>query len=302
MRAGDFLAQQTKAILASKQQAVLFAIILALLPFTAWLSVALMALVTLRKGPQQGFEVMFPAALLHMLPFLLFVSVPSAIVSSLVTYLPCYLAAVSLHRKASWQNVCAWFLLQACVAALIVQCFIPGFIGQQFAVLQTIMADYPGYKQWISGGAARLETSYWPQLFFGFQMIGLGFSALLSLLCARAMQAKLFNPGGFKQEALAFRSARPALLVLITTTIAGYYGIPLALNILPLVLGYFLVSGFGLVYCVMAGKRQISVFVLLLILLLLKPSLVLLIYVICGSLDSVFNFRIYLSERVSKST
>jgi hypothetical protein len=302
MRAGDFLSQQITSLLASKRQTLVFAILLALLPFGAWLSVALVALVTLRKGAKLGFELLVPAAVMHMLPFVMFVPASSALVNTLITYIPCYLAAVMLRRTASWQVVSGLFLGLSLATAVLVQCFMPQFIVAQFAAFKSLIAEYPGYQQWMESGSDVLQASNWSELFFGFQIVSLSFSAILSLLCARGMQAKLFNPGGFKQEMLAFRSAKPALLVLIASLIAAYYGLTLAWNILPLVLCYFVISGFALAYCLLAGKRQGSVFALLVILLLLKPSLVLLAYVIFGSLDSVFNFRVYLPQRVSKST
>ena len=70
----------------------------------------------------------------------------------------------------------------------------------------------------------------------------------------------------------------------------------------PLVFCYFLVSGFGLAYFILARKRQVRVVILLFLLILLKPTFVLFAYIIFGSLDSLFNFRLYLPARVREST
>ena len=118
---------------------------------------------------------------------------------------------------------------------------------------------------------------------------------------ARSIQAKLFLPGGFKHEFLMFRSGRLSLLILLCVSLGTYHEIPLAINVLPIVLSYFLASRFGLAYFILARKSQVKVFLLLLLIILLKPTFALFAYIVFGSLDSIFNFRSYLPERVNES-
>jgi hypothetical protein len=93
-----------------------------------------------------------------------------------------------------------------------------------------------------------------------------------------------------------------ALVILIGISYAAYAHIPFGINLLPMVLCYFLLSGFNLVFFILAEKRQVKVGALLFLLILLKPSFVLFAYILFGSLDSIFNFRLYLPERAREST
>ena len=51
------LQKQGKFLLENKQYAILYASLLAILPYTVWLSVAIIALITLRKGWRDGLVV-----------------------------------------------------------------------------------------------------------------------------------------------------------------------------------------------------------------------------------------------------
>lgn len=299
--AGDFITKHSKTLLENKQHAILYAVILSILPFASWLSVALVSLVTLRKGAKPGFEVMLPALVVHSVPLLMLVPLESAVINALVAYLPCYLAAVCLRKTMNWQLVFGVFLLQALLGFVLTQLFAPNFVVGQFEQFQNLLTQYHDYQHLIDSNTDGLGSFVLAQLFFGIQILSVIVSASISLIFARSIQAKLFNPGAFRDEVLSFRSGRLAFLLLVGISIASYYEIPLAINLLPLILSYFLISGFNLAYYILGQKRQVRVLILLFLLILFKPSFVLLAYIVFGSLDSLFNFRIYLPARVKES-
>src|SRR5437879_6398072 len=105
MRAGEYMFKLYKTLLDNKQQAILFAVIFSVLPFASWLSVALVSLVTLRKGAKSGFDVMLPALVVHSVPLMMLVPLESAVINTLITYIPCFLAALTLRKTISWQSV-----------------------------------------------------------------------------------------------------------------------------------------------------------------------------------------------------
>jgi hypothetical protein len=301
MRAGDFIIRQSKALLENKQYAIVCASIISILPFASWLSVALVALITLRKGAKSGFEVMLPALIIHSVPLMMLVPVESALINTLVAYIPCYIAALSLRKTAHWQMVFGVFFLQALIGFLLIQFLVPDFVIDQYAQLKKIVTHYEEYQQLFDTSTGGLSSFILAQLFFGIQILSVIVSAIVSLMFARSIQAKLFMPGGFKQELIDFRSDKISFLVLLGISIASYYEISFALNLLPLLLCYFLISGFSLAYFVLARKKQVRVFILLCLLILLKPNFVLFAYIVFGSLDSLFNFRLYLPTRVKES-
>jgi len=299
MRAGDFISRQSNVLLESRRRAIICAVILSILPFASWLSVALVCLVTLRKGAKSGFDVMLPALVVHTVPLMLLVPWVSALINTLITYIPCYLAAISLRKTGKWQVVFGVFLILVSLGCLLIQLLIPELIVYQFNQFKTVLMQY---QQLVDKGTEGLSTLVLAQLIFGIQILSLIVSAIISLMFARSIQAKLFLPDGFRNELLEFRSGRLSFLVLIGISLASYYEVPWAINILPIILCYFLVSGFALAFYVFARKKKFQVFMVLLLLILLNPPFVLLGYIVFGSLDSMFNFRVYLPARVREST
>ncbi len=298
MSTGDLLTRQCKALLENKKQAIVYTAILSLLPFASWLSVALVSLITLRKGARSGLDVLLPGLVIHSVPLMMLVPISSAIVNTLIAYMPCYFAAIALRKTEKWQVVFGVFLVQAFLGCLLIQLTIPDFIINQFNQFKSVLMQY---EELVDAGMDSISSLNLAQLFFGIQILSAIVSAIISVMFARSIQAKLFMPGGFKSELLAFRSGRISFLVLMGVSLGAYYEVPLAINILPIVLCYFLVSGFGLAYFILARKSQFKIFILLLLIVLLKPTFVLFAYIIFGSLDSLFNFRSYLPERVKES-
>lgn len=301
-RAGNFILKQSAYVLESKQHAVMYAVLLSILPFATWLSVVLVALVTLRKGAKIGFEVMIPALVVHSVPLMMMVPLDSALINTLIAYIPCYLAACALRQTQSWQVVFAVFFIQAVFAAVLVQTLVPDFVLDQFNQFKSILTQYQEYQQFIDTNSANPNLFNWAQLFFSIQILSVVITATISLLFARSLQSKLFLPGGFSAEISAFKSGKLALIGLLTVSLASYYEIAVALNVLPMILSYFLISGFNLAYYILARKRQFRVAIFLVLLVLFKPIFVLFAYIIIGSLDSIFNFRLYLPARVREST
>lgn len=301
-RAGNFLLRQSALVLENKQQAVLYAALLSVIPFGTWLSVVLVALVTLRKGAVSGFELLLPALVIHSVPLLMMVPVHVAIINTLLAYLPCFLAALTLRKHASWQIAAGVFFAQACAVVFLIQVLAPDFVINQFKQFKSIIAEFQEYQSLLAIAEDQLRLNVMAQLFFSIQIISITLTATASLLVARSLQSRLFMPDGFANEMKAFRSGKVALLLLLVFGFAAYCEVSLAMNVLPLLLGYFLLSGVNLLSYAVARKNQLRAIVLLVLPVLMQPVFVLLTYVVIGSLDSIFNFRLYLPVRVREST
>lgn len=301
MHFNELILNQSKKVLDNKTYAIVVATLLSIIPFASWLSVAIVVLVTLRKGSKAGFELLIPALVIHSVPLLMLVSVESALVNTLIAYVPCYFAALSLRRKANWQMVAMTFFVQALIAFVLINCLIPNFAVEQFTYFQSLLAHYDEYQQFIEQSMQGINDSDLAQLFLGIQILSVVASAIISLLFARFVQSKLFVPGGFKTELVGFRGSRTAFLVLLTVLIGSYYELAFALNLVPLTLIYFLLAGFNLMYCIFARKWNSKIAVVLFLLMMLKPMLLLFLFIIFGLLDSLFNFRLYLPGNARES-
>ena len=291
-------------MLTNKRHAMLHAVVLALLPYTAWLSVALVALVTLRKGAHEGFYILMGAMIAHYTLSLWSMPFTIGAINTVLTFAPCYLAAYLLRLTASWRSVAGIFFLQVVVAVVLIQVLIPDFIMVQYQYIQTAlktMQDESALLEFVNDKAG-LNSAVLANYLFGIQIVGIIISALLSLMLARSVQSRLFYPGGFREEMLAVRGDKMGFLILLVMFYAANQGNVLAMNLLPVLMFYFLLAGLSLAFNLLARKKMRGSILLLVTPLLLLPFIMLPFYVVIGSLDCLFNFRLYLPASAGKST
>lgn len=303
-RFSSFIQKQGTHLLANKRYAMLCALLLAIAPFTAWLSLFVVALVVLTKGWREGTLFLMPVATLHFALSLVSFTVSGAIVNTLLTFLPCYLAACTLYLTTSWRAVASVFFLQVLLVVVLLQIFLPEFIMAQYMYIQAsireaqpdgvllgIMRDSSGFKQIIAAN-----------YLLGIQTVTVVFSATLSLMLARSVQAQLYYPGGFKKEALAFRGNKIEFFLLVAIFVAAMQYSIVAINILPILMFYSVLAGLSLCANALARKKTRGVFFLLVTPLVLLPFIAAPVYIIVGALDSLFNFRLYVPSDADKTT
>jgi hypothetical protein len=303
-RVSGFIRNQGQLILQNERYALLHAIILALLPYTTWLSVAVVALVTLRKGWGASNRLLGVAMLAQFTVLLISMSAGIALMNTLLTFVPCFLAACALRWAANWRAVAGIFFFQAMIAVLLLQVCMPDFIMQQYLFIQAALQEIQGNNALLT--LINEKTSLNPMIFasylLGLQVVGVVFSACISLMFARSIQSQLFHPGGFRQEMLAFRGEKIGLCLLVILFIAARQENVIAMSLLPIFMLYFLLAGFSLSYQVISKKRPLSSLIFLIVALVLMPFIMLPVYVIFGSLDSLFNLRLYLPSDAGKTT
>ncbi len=303
-RLSGFILNQGKLVLENNRQALMHAVILALLPYTTWLSVAIVALVTLRKGGRDSRLLLVSAMMAYFALSLVSMSATLATVNTFVVFVPCYLAAQVLRVSASWRAVAGVFFLQLVTAVVLIQMLLPDFVLAQYSYIQTALSNMQtdsallGFANDTSGLNRVMLANY----LLGVQAVGVVLSAIFSLMLARSVQSHLYYPGGFRHELLSLRGDIAGLLLLIIMLFAANQGNVLAMSILPAVLLYFLLAGLSLGLKILAMKNMLGSTLLLVTPLLLLPFIMLPVYVIFGSLDSLFNFRLYLPTGVGKRT
>ena len=100
---------------------------------------------------------------------------------------------------------------------------------------------------------------------------------------------------------LSFRGDKIGLLLLLVMLVAANQQALEAISILPMLLFYFLLAGFSLSFNVFAKHKPFRITMLLMATLFFLPFIMLPVYVIFGSLDSLFNFRLYLCRDAGKT-
>lgn len=298
-RLREIIQNPAQYLLANAWHAVWIAVLLAATPYLTWMSVVVMALISLRKGAYEGGLVLGAVIASH---YLLARNPSMVMLNVVLTYMPCYIAACILRLTTSWRSVAGVFFLQIIFAMIALQLWYPEYATSLY--LHTKMA-FSNLK--MDGAVVELlnDNGGMNQLMFanymlGIQAVGIVFSGLIALMFARSIQSRLYYPGGFKQELLHFRGDKIALLFLTAMLFAASRGNLLAVNLLPAILFYFLLAGLSLGYRAMENQKAIFSLLLIFTPLLLFPFVALPLYVVVGALDGIFNLRQYLPNRADK--
>ncbi|MCP0913261.1 hypothetical protein NKV53_02615 [Legionella sp. 27cVA30] len=298
IRLSRLIRNQGKFLLENYWHALIAAIALALLPYTAWLSVAIIALITLRRGVRDGGFVLIVTVLAYFIS-LTTLSYKNAAISSLLTFLPCYLGACVLRLTASWRAVAGAFFLQVFLVMLLLQTCAPDFILAQYHYIYTAIKEMQTESVLLDFiNDNDLSPLLLANYLLGVQAVGVLFSAVLSLFLARSVQSQLFYPGGFSREILGFRAEKIGLLLLAAFLWAASQENALAMNVLPALIVYFLAAGLSLGFALF-GRKPIGA-LLLIVPIFLVPLVIVPVFVLFGSLDSLFNFRLYISNQADK--
>lgn len=240
-------------VMKGRGQAILVAALAALVPLLMWLSGAVLALVTLRRGVREGLLVLAGTTVVPAL-LLTFSGAPQQVLAPLLElWLPVLLVAWWLRVSVSLRQA-----LQLCAAlgALAVTGFyllLPepaAYWGAQFAQVERVLGpEAAGAPELVQLRAQLLPL-----------MTGLWASSLMllvigSLLLGRWWQALLYLPGGFRQEFHGLRLDPRLAVVALVLWIASAFTGPGLINDLGLVLGgIFVLQGLSLVHAVVGGR------------------------------------------------
>ena len=293
-RVREFMHKQMHLYMSNWQYSLLYTLLLALIPHTSWLAVTGVSLLTLRKGMQRGALVLLPVAIVYYAIGLKSLSHIGALLNTLALFAPCFLGAVALRFTSTWHSVAGLFFLLTGLIAILVHAFVPELITAQYVYLQDVLqstqpdAAVVRVLQELSSANQTVVASY----VFGLQLLSIFLSASVVLLFARAIQSRMFNPGGFRSEALSFRANKLALFILLALGIAISRQSLIAMMLIPAVFIYFLLAGLSICASFVDKKNSKFIFVLFVPLVIL-PLFSVPFYSCLGLFDSLFSLRLY---------
>jgi hypothetical protein len=270
-------------------QAILLASISMLVPMMFWFSAAVVALVTLRKGFNQGAVVFFWTVLPAMV-WLLSVQDPGALIVLALSFL----MANVLRVTSSWQVT----LVSGSLVSLILGWISPYIMPDLIELLMSLADEV--FKEL----AKQSDQEYNGEMQEGFQSLMIaGFAssfygiAIGSVCLARSWQARLFNQGRWQEEFYQIRiQPRLLFMVLSLIVITSILGLNVAVVIFTAII-LLMFSGIALVHGLIAKKKMtiqwligfyVSIFVLF-------PT-VLMLVAAAAVIDSFIDFRSRISE------
>jgi hypothetical protein len=259
-----------------RRQAIIFVLLSGFFPLLYFFSAAVVALVTLRKGSNEGFLILLwsllPAGLLWAMGDM----------SPVFLMLGTYLLALMLRKSSSWQQV----ILLATVFGLATQ-FSLVFQGEYQAQIQQVV-DQGLQAQVNQSSQAQYTSEQIVDLLFSFYGAYHTFMVVICVMIGRWWQAMLYNPGGFRQEFHSLRFDPRIMVFLLGLIMAGLMDIPPLDGWLPLFCVVPMLAGLAVTHYAVARKAMGTPWLVLsyMTLLLVPPAIILL-----GFIDSVVDLR-----------
>lgn len=273
-------------IMRGRKEATLVVAIAAAIPLLFWFSAAALALVILRRGPREAM----PVLVWGILPALAWAMVGD--LTPLLVILGAGAMAVLLRQRSDW--------------AAVVTVAVP--LGVAYAVALLLMLDeplqqlaeqirdmLPDLLSGVSGGlneadTAQLEALLVP-LLAGLMGAVHTLMALISLMIGRSWQARLYNPGGFRQEFHQLRLSPLVAIVLLALTLIGPRWTEVAM-VSPIASVPLLLAGIALIHGVV-GLRGLGTawLVAIYVMFAFVAQLIYPLIMFLAFVDSLFDFR-----------
>jgi len=279
----------------------LFAMLSLIIPPLSYISGAVVALVTLRRGISEGVVIVIAATMaLAVISQITMGNVLMAVVYAIMVWLPVWVLAIVLRRSISLP-------ITLSVAALICGLAVLGFhgaVGDTVLWWQGILDKILGESLQQPGldvAEMQLVREKAPQFMTGLMASTFFISMILSLFLARFWQAALYNPGGFKSEFQSFRVDKViAILGAILMIWALLAQVPgtLASDLSIVISVYASIAGIALVHhWIVATNSNKSWLILMYLLLVFFTPQILVLLAIIGFADAWMNIRRFYTNR-----
>lgn len=284
-------------IMSGRIQAAIFVIVSALvslvLPPMIVFSNAAIALITLRKGWQQGIIYsLLATATLMIVSGMFNKDLGSGFIAGLVTWFPVLVVASILAITKSWNITLQLILLIAMVGVLLFHLVISDASAFWMQLLEPIK---PLLKQSYQFNEANFDetiklASNWMT---GTFAAAYALLVILSLIVARSWQARLYNPGGFGEEFQQIRIGKQASIgLLVGIAIAVLTDNHMITELIMIAIVIFMFQGLSLAHALvklgnLGSGWLIAVYALLFLLMI---QMIVLLATI-GIIDNFVDFR-----------
>jgi hypothetical protein len=263
-------------VMVGRRQAIIIVLLCGFFPLLYFLSAAVVGLVTLRRGQQEGLLVL----LWSLLPTGTLWSMGDS--SPVFLMLGTYVLALVLRRTESWQLV----ILLAIGLGLLTQASL--LIQPEYRAQVEQVVNEGLQAQLNQAGQAEYTAEQVVDLLLSFYGAYHAFMVTICMMISRSWQAKLYNPGGFRQEFHLLRFDPRVMILLLGLILAGLLDIPPLDGLLPLFSVAPMIAGLAIAHWIVAKKKLGTPWLVLcyLTLFMMAPAIILL-----GLADSVLDLR-----------
>lgn len=273
-------------IMRGRKEATLVVAIAAAIPLLFWFSAAALALVILRRGLSEAM----PVLVWGVLPAVAWAMVGD--LTPLLVILGSAGLAILLRQRSDWARVVTVAAPLGVVYALLLLAMLNAPLQELAGQIRDML---PEMLAGMSGGLNETDTAQLGELLVPL-LAGLmgavhALMALVSLMIARSWQARLYNPGGFREEFHQLRLTPLVAIVLLALTLIGPQWSELAL-VSPIASVPLLLAGIALIHGIV-GLRGLSTawLVALYVLFVFVAQLIYPLIMFLALVDSLFDFR-----------
>lgn len=299
-RFGDFLDKQGRSLLDNDAYALTCTAVLAAMPYTAWISASIIALLTLRKGWKGSLK----SLMVGIFAFAVFqvilnnIAPESSFFLAFLTFVPVYVAALGLNLTGSWRITYEFIIGVTLLVVGLTLLLAPDFVTRLFSPFHELMKSV---EQEMMTGSSNNKTLKL-DIISDYYLMGIWvfatviWSSFSSVLLARYVQSRIFYPGGLRKEMLNFRASVFAVVILVTALIGAYLGNHWAMACLPVLVAYFVCASLSVSFFILKKGRGIFTLIILVLPIMFIPYVILPVYTMLGAMDSLFNIRSHLSS------
>jgi len=243
-------------IMAGRIQAAIFVIVSTLisllLPPLIVFSNAAIALITLRKGWQEGIIFTLLATFtLVLISVFVNQGAGSGVIAGLINWLPIVLIASALAMTQSWGKTLQLILALSSIGVLLFHLVNPDasafwkpFLEQMKPMLQNMQQ-----ANQVSEGDLDTTLTNLASWMTGTFAAAIALISIISLIIARSWQARLYNPSGFGEEFREVRIGKQAsIAMVIAIAIAVLTGNQMIIEIIMIGVAVFMFQGLSLAH------------------------------------------------------
>lgn len=281
-----------KLAMRGPKQAVMLSVLFASIPMLFWLSGAIVSLVILRRGFDQGLKVLMWA----LLPGIAWAAMGqySVVLGLLVTV---SLASV-LRLTVSWPKVLLALLPAGGALVLVQALLMPDQLAQLTTMVTELLTAFlaqAGKTPADLGEALNLRIHYGViGVLAWFNLV----SSILGLILARSWQSWLYNPGGFREEFHWIHLPALYSLALLTLTLAGAMLSPAMVVLVPIASLPLFIAGVSLAHG-LVGLKNLGFpwLVAFYLMVMLFTQLAYPVVVLIACLDSLYDVRTRIANK-----
>jgi hypothetical protein len=284
-------------ILKGQSQAALVAASMAIIglmvPPAAWISSAVIVLMTLVHGPKSGLiTTAFSSLGVAIFSILIFATPQVAVIFILLAWLPVWLIAMILRQTVSMAYSLQVLTAISLLAIVLIYILFPNFGELWREPIDQMITELVRQSDEFSLAELKQTEDWLIEFLPGLFVSSIMFGSMISLFLGRWWQAVFYNPGGFAKEFQSLNLGRISALVAITIILIAMLAKSVfAIALATVVLVLYGMQALSILHATIKIRQLHATWLLVIYLIMLFIPQVLLLLIFASFADPWLNIR-----------